>query len=63
MDSWEGAGRGRSWVLFLEGNVITKSLSRWEENHGKLGSSWPVAGPTGCTLTSSLQSDLQIHEV
>jgi hypothetical protein len=29
--------------------------SRIEENHGKPWSSWPVAGPSGCKLTSSQQ--------
>jgi hypothetical protein len=30
--------------------------SRIEEKHGKPCSSWPVAGPSGCELTSSQQS-------
>jgi hypothetical protein len=30
-----------------------------EENHGKPGSSWPVAGPSGCKLTSSQQSGIK----
>jgi hypothetical protein len=30
-----------------------------EENHGKPGSSWPVAGPSGCKLTSSHQSGIK----
>jgi hypothetical protein len=28
-----------------------------EENQGKTVSRWPVAGPSGCVLTSSQQSD------
>jgi hypothetical protein len=31
---------------------------RTEENHGKRWSSWPVAGPSGCVLTSSQQSGI-----
>jgi hypothetical protein len=30
-----------------------------EENDGKSGSSWPVAGPSGCKLTSSQQSGIE----
>jgi hypothetical protein len=30
-----------------------------EENHGKSGSSWPVAGPSGCKLTSTQQSGIK----
>jgi hypothetical protein len=33
--------------------------SRIEENHGKPRSSWPVAGPSGCKLTSSQQSGIK----
>jgi hypothetical protein len=33
--------------------------SRIEENHGKLWSIWPVAGPSGCKLTSSQQSGIK----
>jgi hypothetical protein len=31
---------------------------RIEENHGKPWSTWPVAGPSGCKLTSSQQSGI-----
>jgi hypothetical protein len=30
-----------------------------KENYGKPLSSWPVAGPSGCKLTSSQQSDIK----
>jgi hypothetical protein len=33
--------------------------SRTEENHGKPWSSWPVAGPSGCKLTSSQETGVK----
>jgi hypothetical protein len=33
--------------------------SRTEENQGKAWSNWPVAGPSGCELTSSHQSGVK----
>jgi hypothetical protein len=42
-------GTGYQFIIF----------SRFEEHHGKPSSSWSVAGPSGCKLTSSQQSGIK----
>jgi hypothetical protein len=36
-----------------------RERERTKENHGKPWSSWPVAGPSGCKLTTSQQSGVE----
>jgi hypothetical protein len=48
----------RTQCKWNSGNQLS-ICSKIEENHGKPWSSWPVAGPSGCKLTSSQQSGIK----
>jgi hypothetical protein len=48
------------YCLTITGVSLWGALSRLsKENHGKPWSSWPVAGPSECKLTSSQQSGIK----
>jgi hypothetical protein len=54
---WEGCMR--SMQCNAEFGYQLSICSGTKENHGKPWSSWPVAGPSGCRLTSSQQSGIK----
>jgi hypothetical protein len=49
----------RSMQCNVEFGYQLNICSGTKENHGKPRSSWPVAGPSGCKLTSSQQSGVE----
>jgi hypothetical protein len=51
---WEGCMG--SMPCHVEFGYQVSICSETKENHGKSWSSWPVAGPSGCKLTTSQQS-------
>jgi hypothetical protein len=53
---WEGCMR--SLQCNMEFGYQLSICSGTKENHGKTWSSWPVAGPSGCKMTSSQQSGI-----
>jgi hypothetical protein len=54
---WEGCMR--SMQCNVEFGYQLSICSGTKENHGKPWWSWPVAGPSGCKLTSSQQSGIK----
>jgi hypothetical protein len=54
---WEGCMR--SMQCNVEFGYQLSICSGTKENHGKPWWSWPVAGPSGCKLTSSQQSRIK----
>jgi hypothetical protein len=55
---WSSHREGCMWSIQsnVEFGYQLSICSGTKENHGKPWSSWPVAGPSGCKLTSSQQS-------